>query len=113
MHAHYNDKVQSFPANMFATSLGFTSRPYVEAAARERVPSGRLLMPLQPYVHYAEIGSRSAYERWNPRMKFFVGVLALIGIGVALAVAREIQYPVLGAFVGGVLGYGSFASSSM
>ena len=32
-------------------------------------------------------------------MKFFVGVLALIGIGVALAVAREIQYPVLGAFV--------------
>lgn len=35
----YNDKVQSFPANMFAKTLGFTPRPYVEAAARERVPA--------------------------------------------------------------------------
>jgi hypothetical protein len=65
-------------------------------------------MALQPYDHYAEIGTRSANERWNPRMKFFVGVLALIGIGVALAIAREIQYPVLGAFVGGAIGYGIF-----
>jgi LemA protein len=36
----YNDKVQSFPANLFAKSMGFTSRPYVEAAARERAPAG-------------------------------------------------------------------------
>ena len=34
----YNDRVQSFPANLFASTLGFTARPYVEAAARERVP---------------------------------------------------------------------------
>jgi LemA protein len=32
----YNDKIQSFPANLFASTLGFRSRPYVEAAARER-----------------------------------------------------------------------------
>jgi LemA protein len=34
----YNDKIQSFPANLFAESLGFRPRPYVEAAARERDP---------------------------------------------------------------------------
>jgi len=32
----YNDKIQSFPANLFAGTLGFRARPYVEAAARER-----------------------------------------------------------------------------
>lgn len=32
----YNDKIQSFPANLFAGTLGFRPRPYVEAAARER-----------------------------------------------------------------------------
>lgn len=38
----YNDKVQSFPANLFAGTFGFRARPYVEAAAREReqVPVG-------------------------------------------------------------------------
>jgi LemA protein len=35
----YNDKVQSIPANIFAGTLGFKPRPYVEAAAPERVPS--------------------------------------------------------------------------
>ena len=32
----YNDKIQSIPANIFAGTLGFRARPYVEAAARER-----------------------------------------------------------------------------
>ena len=32
----YNDKIQSIPANLFAGTLGFRARPYVEAAARER-----------------------------------------------------------------------------
>lgn len=36
----YNDKVQSIPANLFAGTLGFKPRPYVEAAAPERVPAG-------------------------------------------------------------------------
>jgi LemA protein len=35
----YNDRVQSFPANLFAGTLGFRPRPYVEAAAPERVPA--------------------------------------------------------------------------
>ncbi|MGK2878479.1 MAG: LemA family protein [Solirubrobacterales bacterium] len=35
----YNDKIQSIPANFFAATLGFKPRPYVEAAARERVPT--------------------------------------------------------------------------
>jgi LemA protein len=35
----YNDKVQSFPANLFAGTMGFRARPYVEAAARERTPA--------------------------------------------------------------------------
>jgi LemA protein len=35
----YNDKLQSFPVNTFAKSMGFTARPYVEAAARERNPA--------------------------------------------------------------------------
>lgn len=65
-------------------------------------------MALEPYAHYAEIGSRSAYERWNSKMKFFVALAALIGIGVAIVIAKEIQYPVLGAFVGGAVGYGIF-----
>jgi LemA protein len=34
----YNDKVQSFPANLMAPALGFKPRPYVEAAAGERAP---------------------------------------------------------------------------
>ncbi|MBJ7355239.1 MAG: LemA family protein [Thermoleophilaceae bacterium] len=34
----YNDKVQSIPANLFAGTLGFKPRPYVEAAAPERAP---------------------------------------------------------------------------
>lgn len=32
----YNDKIQQFPANLFASTLGFRARPYVEAAAKER-----------------------------------------------------------------------------
>lgn len=32
----YNDRIQSFPANVFIGSLGFRSLPYVEAAAHER-----------------------------------------------------------------------------
>jgi LemA protein len=32
----YNDRVQSFPSNLFAATLGFRPRSYVEAAARER-----------------------------------------------------------------------------
>jgi LemA protein len=35
----YNDRMQSFPANLFASTLGFSARPYVEAAAPERVPA--------------------------------------------------------------------------
>jgi len=65
-------------------------------------------MTLQPYSNFVEIGNRSAYERWNPRMKFFVALAALAGIGIALAIAREIHYPVLGAFVGGAVGYAIF-----
>lgn len=65
-------------------------------------------MGLQPYAHYAEIGDNSAYERWNPRMKFFVGFAAVLGIGIAIAIAKQIQYPVLGAFIGGAVGYGIF-----
>lgn len=65
-------------------------------------------MGLEPYAHYAEIGSNSAYERWNPRMKFFVGFAAVLGVGIAIAIAKQIQYPVLGAFVGAAVGYGIF-----
>lgn len=35
----YNDKIQSIPASFFASTLGFKPRPYVEAAAPERVPA--------------------------------------------------------------------------
>lgn len=32
----YNDRIQSFPTNTFASTTGFKPCPYVEAAARER-----------------------------------------------------------------------------
>lgn len=32
----YNDRIQSFPANVFIGSFGFRALPYVEAAAHER-----------------------------------------------------------------------------
>lgn len=32
----YNDKIQSFPANLLASTLGFHARRYFEAAAKER-----------------------------------------------------------------------------
>ncbi|MBJ7355238.1 MAG: hypothetical protein JHC98_10485 [Thermoleophilaceae bacterium] len=62
-------------------------------------------MALEPYSHYAQIGTQNAYDRWTPKLKFFAAFSALAGIGVALAIARDIQYPVLGAFAGGIIGY--------
>jgi LemA protein len=35
----YNDRTQSFPSNFIASAFDFKSLPYVEAAARERVPT--------------------------------------------------------------------------
>jgi hypothetical protein len=65
-------------------------------------------MTLQPYAHYAQIGNQSAYERWTPRMKYFVGALGVVGVGVALAATGQLPLAVLGAFAGGAVGYGIF-----
>ncbi|MGK2878480.1 MAG: hypothetical protein ACSLFF_07890 [Solirubrobacterales bacterium] len=62
-------------------------------------------MALKPYSHYAEAGTTAAYERWNSKMKFFVAGLAILGIGVALLIARSIEFPVFGAIAGGLFGY--------
>lgn len=65
-------------------------------------------MSLQPYEHYANLGTADANRRWEARMKWFVIVLALVGIGIGFAVGKSIGVPVLGAFAGAALGYGIF-----
>lgn len=65
-------------------------------------------MSLQPYEHYAEVGSASAGQRWNARMKFFVIGFVVAGLLVGLAVGGGLSYPLGGGVVGGLLGYGVF-----
>jgi hypothetical protein len=65
-------------------------------------------MALQPYEHYAEIGSQNAYDRWTPKLKFFAVGSSLVGIAIALAITRNIQYSALAAFAGAAVGYAIF-----
>lgn len=65
-------------------------------------------MTLQPYEHYAQLGDRSAYAKWNSRMKYFVGGLGLLGAAGTLFFTGQAGAAAIGAFVGGALGYGIF-----
>lgn len=62
-------------------------------------------MTLQPYQHYAEIGSAAANAKWEKRMKLFVGFAALAGLGLAVAMTGEVVTAVFGAFAGCAVGY--------
>lgn len=64
-------------------------------------------MTLQPYDYYAEVGDQKAYSRWNASMKYFVGGCGIVGALIGLAVAKT-GGAVIGAFAGGVIGYGIF-----
>lgn len=62
-------------------------------------------MTLHPYEHYAQIGTETAYSKWDSRMKIFVVVCALIGLAVAVAASGQIATAVFGAFGGAAVGY--------
>lgn len=64
-------------------------------------------MTLKPFHEYAATGTQSANAKWESRLKLFVGGFAIVGIVVGLA-AGQIGIAVLGAFVGGIVGYGIF-----
>jgi hypothetical protein len=65
-------------------------------------------MALQPYSQYAEIGSKDAYDRWTPKLKFFAAGSAIVGMAIALAVTKQAQYGAIAAFGGAAIGYAIF-----
>jgi hypothetical protein len=65
-------------------------------------------MALEPYAFYADEGNRTAAERWNPRLKFFVSIAVLLGVAIAFIATKQIGLVIFGAFIGGFAGYGIF-----
>jgi len=65
-------------------------------------------MTLQPYEHYAAIGSANAYKRWGGWMKFLVGGLSVLGGVIGYATLKNVGAPLAGVVVGGLIGYGIY-----
>lgn len=62
-------------------------------------------MSLQPYEHYAGVGTADANKRWEARLKFFVIGFLVVGGLIGLAAGKAVTYPLIGAAGGALLGY--------
>jgi hypothetical protein len=65
-------------------------------------------MSLEPYEHYADLGTADANRRWSRRLKWFLIGFIVLGGGIGLAAGKKIEFPLIGAVAGALLGYGIF-----